>query len=687
MLYRQRLRYIYGLIPILLLPILLACSLEGARLPVKSPKGYSVVDYFSVDTMISVDMLQSCITNGDETGLLLDLSNIKTLLDGTTVKPNHRFSGTLYLGPYPFESTETPYTYKRFRTELRFQENRVILPVGFFLEGFQNSEDWVDEGQLALRLHLYLNTEESVTFLGLYDTFVKFKREKKSGGKVVFIKQPTILEGPTVNMITSDDPSTMVISLETERAIKVRVVLQNGKEFTSHLKTRRHEIHVDGLSADTDYTYYVDLGEYRTKGYTFRTAPPTGSGEFSFAYCGDSRAGFGGGTNNLMGVNHNIMERLANIAYHKDARFFIFGGDLINGYTSIPEDFRTQMAAWKQATAGFRNHRPIYSCLGNHEALLRAFTDKTGGLLVLDRWPYKTESAEAVFAQQLVNPQNGPVPSDPDRPPYKETVYSFQYGSVRFICFNNNYWVARNLAHREGPWRTGGCPEGYILDDQMDWIEKELAKAETDETVKFIIMYAQEPVFPNGGHVTDAMWYDGSNAVRAYLRDHQDDKIKPLEKGIIDVRNHLVTLAGRNKKVAAVLGSDEHAYHKVLIDKNVPIGVPRLDDKDGSRIVCKEGGSCSALDSLIYPVWYLVCGGGGAPYYSRENAPWNRYWLDFKGTLPEHTSKRGCFYYSSQENFFLFSVSNEILSLKVYNPYGEVIDTIADMMNVKKTSK
>jgi hypothetical protein len=364
-------------------------------------------------------------------------------------------------------------------------------------------------------------------------------------------------------------------------------------------------------------------------------------------------------------------------------QFFLFGGDLVNGYTSSPDDFRTQLQGWKQAMAGFMHHRPAYSCIGNHEAILKAYTKGDNLMQVLDRWPYETESTEAIFAEQFIQPVNGPEPSDPRRPTYKENVYSFQYGPVRFIAFNNNYWVSRNLFRREATFLTGGSPEGYMLDDQMNWIQKELDKAEKDETVRFIILFAQEPVFPNGGHIQDSMWYLGDNTIRAYTYDEKEDKLKPENDGIIDVRNKLAAMIGANKKVAAVLGSDEHAYHKTLIDKTVPIGVP---EKDGMEKVCAENGACSPLSGLKYPTWYIVSGGGGAPYYAMEKTPWNDYWQNFKGEMPDHTSKRGCFYYSSQENFFIIKTDNSKISLTVYNPYGEILDAIDDLMQVKKIS-
>lgn len=665
------------------------------KLPVRIPEkfGYEQLKAYSVDCLLTIETIQACIKDGNANGLVLDLSAIDKLLDGTIIKPGEVFGGVAYIGPYPFEAKETTYTYKRYRHRLLIQNSKAFLPVGFFLQGYRNSEDWTDQGQVMIRLKLYHQTTESVTMIGYYDTVVGFKKTTGPQGKIKYVRTPVLVEGPSVNLLNSDDPSSIVVAFKTDKPRRAKVVLNDGRWFKSSKPSIRHQIKVTGLKPDTEYSYHVVLEDLEglenleNKKYTFQTAPMAGEGEVIFAYSGDSRAGVGEGDYDLMGVNYATMERLANLAYMKNADLFIFGGDLINGFTTSPDDFRTQMHAYKQAMAGFWNHRPVYPCIGNHEALLNIYKNKSHNMLTLDKWPYDTHSAEAVFADELVNPVNGPEPSDPRRPSYKENVFSFQYGPVLFIAFNNNYWVARNLDKREGPWRTGGSPEGYMMDDQLEWLQKELDKGAKNKTVKYIIMYAQEPVFPNGGHISDSMWYLGNNAVRAYSFDAKANKVVAEKKGIIDVRNELVNMIAANPKVAAVMGSDEHSYHKILIDKNVPIGVPATDTAEGSSVVCKEGGSCSPLKTLANPVWYLVSGGAGAPYYSYEPTPWNLYWKNFSGEMPRHTSLKGCFYYSSQENVFIFKASKDKLSLMVYNPYGEVIDRIDDMLSVKKASR
>ena len=88
--------------------------------------------------------------------------------------------------------------------------------------------------------------------------------------------------------------------------------------------------------------------------------------------------------------------------------------------------------------------------------LMRAFDG-----MQVDRWPYDTEGTETIFAESFLNPSNGPEPSNPHRPTYKETVFSFSYGFVKVIGFNNNYWYSNRQEV------VGGSPEGYIMDDQL----------------------------------------------------------------------------------------------------------------------------------------------------------------------------------------------------------------------------
>jgi 3',5'-cyclic AMP phosphodiesterase CpdA len=605
--------------------------------------------------LISLEELQGALRSGDARGLVLDLGRLETLLDGSPVDAR-KIYGVVYAGPYPFEAAETGYAYKRFRVASRISGGRARIPHGYLLAERHNSEGWTDKGTLALRIELREEREGQDRPLGTYDTFVRFDR---AGTKL-----PMLVEGPLVSLVRSDDPTRVVLSFVTDRPVQAAVEV-NDRTLAEKEPATRHEIAVDGLQPATEYRYHVRIGE-RIATHTLRTAPPKGEGTVRFAFCGDSREGVGGGTRALMGVNYEVLHQLVGLAYARGAEFLIMGGDLVNGYTTSPADFRLQLHAWKQAMMGFWRERAVYPAMGNHEALLRNFESGSRYGIGLDRWPYATQSAEALFAEAFVNPRNGPQPSDPRRPTYLENVYSFHYGPVKLICFNNNYWVSYSAP------LTGGCPEGYLMEDQLAWIEREVQAGQADPKVRYIVLYAQEPAFPNGGHVGDSMWHGGDNRVRAFTFHPEPKGLVPAAAGMVEVRNRLVRLAGANRKVAAVLGSDEHAYHKVLIDKHVPVGIPGQDDTNGDGKL----ETAAPLAGLKHATWYLVCGGGGAPYYSEQVTPWNRYWLE-KAKEPSR------YRYSSQHNILLFEAGADGISVEVLNPHGEVIDRIANLMDVK----
>ncbi len=483
-----------------------------------------------------------------------------------------------------------------------------------------------------------------------------------------YLKNLTITEGPFVTMVRSDDPTTLTLAWETDEASQGIVYaaqvdltdLPPILMFSESESTRNHEVELTGLQPASKYLYTVlcttESGESVLSNlYSLETAPEAGEGSATLAFIGDSREGVGGGERNYMGSNFRILSQLAMDADREGADFFIFGGDLVNGYTSDTEDFELQLKGWKQAMAGFWRSHPVYPGMGNHETLLNAFDDGSNYGIVLDKWPYETSSAEALFAQEFHNPTNGLEPSDPRRPRYTENVYSFQYGPLLAIAFNNNYWYTSNSKVPE----YGGSPEGYIMEDQIEWIEQTLAQAEGNPSIRYIVLYAQEPVFPCGGHIKDAMWWNGNNNIRAYTR--HGDQVVPEDLGIIEVRNRFWKAVAQSSKVAAVLTADEHEYHRTLITSETPVGVFPADDTDGDGVLDQY----SSHPDFTYPTWHITVGTGGAPYYSREDTPWR----------PEILS--------SQHGYALIHADEQGISLKFISITGQVVDDVPDLMAVK----
>jgi hypothetical protein len=597
--------------------------------------------------------------SGDHRGLFIDLGNTN-------------LQGMIHTGPYPFEAGEADYDHARYRNSNPLINGAGLLQIDtFFLEKY-NINDWT-YNQTASKANTTIAYRLEINDHGFYDSRVSFNGNPQIG----FKKNLTIIQGPFVNLVRSDEPDKALIVFETNTVCRGQVALSipfpgnktPGIQFSPNVyflekkPGMRHEIRLSGLQSGRIYQYTVrcekkDGESAQSAVYTMHTAPKAGKGNITFAFISDSREGVGGGERNYMGHNLHSLSRLVNHAYRKGADFFICGGDLVNGYTSSVDDFRLQLRGWKQSMAGFWRSRPVYTAMGNHETLLNVFDDGSRYGIALDKWPYQTSSAEAIFAEQFWNPQNGPLPSDRRRPSYRENVYHFQFGPVLFIAFNNNYWWSTNHLCK----KYGGSPEGYLLMDQLSWIENTLQKAEGDRRVKFVILFAQEPVFPAGGHVMDAMWWNGSNTVKAY--EYNGSEVVPAGGGILDVRNRFWKAIARSKKVAAVLTGDEHAYHRIRIDHLTPVGLPELDDLNGDGILDRY----SPNPEFTYPTWHITAGAAGAPFHARQEVPWTD----------------SIKFFSSQTGYCLLKVRGRKISMTYYTITGQALDHIENLMAIKK---
>ncbi|MEN8151877.1 MAG: metallophosphoesterase [Planctomycetota bacterium] len=654
---------------VLLVLLLLPATVGGeAELPVRVPAGLPTAA--RIRNPAPLTDLHARITGPSEDGkgLAFDLGD-------------ESLSGTVYSGPYPFEEGEADYDYARYRFSGKVEKGKGAIPVSGFLRDVYNANGW-PAGQsafpatpaVAYRLHLHRNDGKKVTELGFYDGVVNVRFEK---GKV--FPNLTILEGPFVTGMTSERPDRVTIVWRTDRP--AAAFLRWSKPFdpvaprpeklelpniANYIQTRvpgRNLVTLEGLEPGRRYWYQAeshgvadgDEEKVVSSVYSFVTPPKRGEGEVCFAFGSDSREGIGGGERQHMGVNFHVASAVARDAYRRGADLAIFGGDLVNGYTSDVGDFRLQLRTWKKAWAGFWRNRPVYPAMGNHETLVNAFRTMEGKVL-LDKWPYGSRSAEAIFAAEFENPRNGPDPSDFRRPTYMENVYSFPWGPVLFVAFNNNYWWTTNGKVSE----YGGSPEGYMLDDQLTWIEETLAGAAKDETVKFVVLYAQEPIFPAGGHLGDAMWWGGDNNVRAH--HVKDGKLVPAGPGILEVRNRFWRAVARCQKSAAVLVGDEHAYVRLKIDATTPVGVPSKDDTDGDGKLDRT----SPNPEFTHAVWQITAGNGGAPHYCRQPTPWD-------------VAK-----FSSQPGYCLFRTDGEKLSMTAYTTTGQAMDRVDDLMAIKR---
>ncbi len=540
-------------------------------------------------------------------------------------------SGRLYYGfiAYGDSRHPMPVFFKRYS---EVEGGKAKINIKDQLSGRYDMIGWqaAEQGTMGFRLM-------DDNGLILYDGRVSFT------GTGPFKVAKTLIEGPTVNRV---GPQEVTIAFTTHKRSKAEVRV--GERVFSSKRGTTHEILLDGLTPATSYDYTVEVDGFEQT-YQFETAPEPGTrSSFTFAYASDSRAGQGGGEREIYGANVYIMKKIMALAMQQDVKFFQFSGDLINGYLTSPEEMDLQYANWKQSVDPWWHYFPIYISMGNHEALTRNFSDQTRRLrMSVDRFPFDTESAEAVFKRNFVNPQNGLESEDgasydpnqrrSDFPSYDENVFYYTYDNVAVIVLNSDYWYAPSTGAVQ---ITSGNIHAYIMDQQLAWLEETVATLEADASVDHLFVTLHTPCFPNGGHVSDDMWYRGDNMKRAWVAG------RPVEKGIIERRDQILDLlVNRSEKAIAIMTGDEHNYALTTVSPDMeryPEGYPE-EQKIG-------------LSRTIYQV---NNGAAGAPYYAQEETPWSDHVTGF----------------TTQHALVLFDVEGEKLTMRVLNP-----DTLEEIM-------
>lgn len=429
-----------------------------------------------------------------------------------------------------------------------------------------------------------------------------------------FVQLPSFRLGPVVDRVMTDQAT---VSFETDVPTVARVVVWSDggsvRRFDSRTGGLRHEVPLRGLEPDTAYRYLGLVRDGRgevavaTEG-AFRTWPPSND-RFRFAVMSDSRAGLGAPDRNFRGSNRDALRDLSEWIWARDNDFVVFVGDLINGYTTEPGAYRHELAGFVRSVQPFASRIPFYEAMGNHELLMAA---DSHGFMVDLPGPVNSES---LFAEVFVNPHNGPK-AKPGAPSYRESVYSFDRGPVHLAVLNTNYFFRSHIERTDHPHFGRGVREGYLTDAQLAWLDADLTAAR-QRGATHLFVFTHEPAFPSAGHVKDAMYWDG--------------RIPE----VLARRDAFWSTLVKHRVLAAFFG-DEHSYTRTLVDASVR---PAFD----------------------VPVWQLVTGGAGAPYYALdESVPW----------------RAAIRVYRPQIHYCEVQVDGDRVDLEVVNDRGEVIDRV-----------
>ncbi len=490
------------------------------------------------------------------------------------------------------------------------EDGRARVVMNGTLNGREDFTDWARRGGG----HLFYRVQSKQGDL-IYEGIFAFTAASRTGPYQVV--QDSIVEGPIVEKMTHQSAT---VTFETLSPAAAQVEVVGVGTFDSNTASR-HEVNLSGLTPDTEYDYVV-----RTTGdsvrFSFRTAPQPGSrAPFTFAYGSDSRAGIASGERDNNTVNEYMMRRVMPIATSRDAAFLMFTGDMVNGYNTSPVQQDLQYLNWRRVVWPFAARLPLYVGVGNHEVVLYNFDDESALGLEIPRFPFATDSPEATFRRQFANFENGPQSEDnsaidPDLnavnfPTYKETVFDYVWGNIAFVVLNSDYLYSPYLTTTGDPL-VGGNIHGYIMDNQLAWLGERLAAHQSDTNIDHIFVTVHTPMFPNGGHISSDMFYNGDNSHRPVMAG------KKAAQGIIQRRDAILRLILAHDKVNVVLAGDEHNYSRVVVDEGMPL-------------YAENGYRPDDPVTITRPFHHVTNGASGAPYYGREAAPWHVGYSDETG--------------------------------------------------------
>lgn len=573
---------------------------------------------------------------------LSQLRNVKGTNEGFRFDFGKNINGVLYTG---FIDYTTPYAetvYAKFSYPIK--EGIAILPMKNY-RGKYDAIGWEKNKRGIMGYRVVLSDGTM-----LYDGRFAFSVEKG------FHVESAIAEGPMVNKVSSTGATiSFDVTLPTPVTFSYKSSNETEEKHIEYSEAQSHyEIALLELNASTTYYYTITLPT-QTYHFMFTTAPKEGSREaFTFAYASDSRSGAGGGERSLGNMNSYILKRLAATSRSVDAKFFVFTGDLVNGYVSSKEAIEVEYAAWKKTLMPWSPYMPFYIGMGNHENISDKYIseDKKEGIWV-DAFPFETDSAEAVFAKQFVNFENGPHSEDGssldpskdkiDFPSYKENVYYMVYDNVAVIMLNSDYLYSpsrsRYFSKKLKPINDGNI-HGYLMENQLKWLKKTLQELEHNYNIDHIFVTQHTPAFPCSAHAKDDMWYSGDNAARPSIMG------KEAKYGIIEQRDRYIeTLMRDSSKVRAMFTGDEHNFYMLRLDKTLDLY------PDGWR------GAKITNQSWFRPFWIINNGSAGAPYYAQVKVPWSN----------------GVEHFTTQYAVVLMHIDGKKVSIDALNP---------DMLNV-----
>lgn len=195
-----------------------------------------------------------------------------------------------------------------------------------------------------------------------------------------------------------------------------------------------------------------------------------------------------------------------------------------------------------------------------------------------------------------------------------------------------------------------GAPEGYVMDQQLKWLEQTVQKFEADPKIDHAFVIMHSAMFPTGDHSDAGMWFFGSNAPRPMINGVKTDK------GIIERRDQIIDVCiNHTKKVLGFLTGSEHNFSTLTVTPTLPI---YPDNYSAKKLAIKR--TFTVVNN----------GGGGAYSYANINA--GEYHTPFNDKFQHFTGPT---------SMAIFHVNGLSVTLDAYNP--ETFERIVENVRLR----
>ena len=294
-----------------------------------------------------------------------------------------------------------------------------------------------------------------------------------------------LVRGPYLQQVGTD-AAIVAFDLDGEYEAEVRVGASKGeydRTFASAATAVHHEVPLSALDPDTTYSYGVFVGEVELTADLQLKSAIDADTDYTFIVFGDTRSG------------HDEHGDVIGVMSDDDARFLVHTGDLVASGSDT--------ALWDTF---FSIERPllermaIYPVIGNHDE----------------------DSGEAVEYQDVF------------ALPGNELYYSFDVGNAHFVMLDQ--YVSTVLACAVDGLLVDSC----LDEEQVAWLEADLASAATDADIDLIFVVA------HSGPYSSKSGRRGSKHLRVLL---------PLFAA------HGVT---------AIFSGHDHYYERGITDNGIP---------------------------------------------------------------------------------------------------------------------